>query len=396
MRTTHMPRLPVQPAMWLIAMLGLLLTGISGIPPRAAAGPASCSDPIKFAITTPLTTDLALLGVQGRNGVQEAVEEINAAGGIAGKKIRLAAEDTANSNTAALNALNRVLEDRPLVVYSGMISPQVFTQSEVIKRDEVPYLVAGTNARVTQQGIRWLFRIHVHDGQLADLTPRYVVEQLKKTKPAIIAVADDYGLGASRGIQATLEELKVKPVAVESYAPTDKDMSAQLLNIKNKGADIIMAWGRPGDVTIIMKQAKQLNIDIPFIGNASLVAQTTLNNLTAQEADGAIAIGGAIPQGSLDPRVKQWMRRVEEKFRVPPDNFTVAYYDSVYLLKSIIERVGCDRRAIVESLARVKDWRGLLIRYTADKNGDLAHELGVYKNSGKTPVLIGKLKERGF
>lgn len=378
------------------AVFAIVMTLLIGQGSISAASPAACPDPIKIAVTTPLTTDIALLGVQARNGVKQAVDELNAGHGIAGKKIQLTVEDTANSNTSALNAMNRVLSDRPLVVYGPMISPQIFAQSQVVRKEEVPFLVAATNAKITEQGIPWLFRIHVHDGQLADLTPRYVVEQLKKTKPSIIAVADDYGLGASRGIQATLEQLKVKPVAVESYAPTDKDMSAQLLNIKNKGADIVMIWGRPGDVTIILKQMKQLGINIPKIGNASLVAQTTLNNLSEEEADGAMAIGGLIPQGSTDPKVTQLAKRAQEKFGVPADNFTIAYYDSVFLLKDIIERVGCDPAAIRQQLAQTRDWQGLLAKYTADKNGDLAHTLGVYRNQGRTPVLIGTLKERGF
>jgi len=157
-----------------------------------------------------------------------------------------------------------------------------------------------------------------------------------------------------------------------------------------------MIWGRPGDVTVIMKQIKQLGIDLLEIGNASLVAQTTLNNLAPQEADGAIAIGGMIPQASTDPKVADWMKRVQDKFKVPADNFTVAYYDSVYLLKEIIERVGCDRTAIRDALKATKGWKGMLISYTADARGDLAHTLGVYRNKAKTPVLVGTLNERGF
>ena len=267
-----------------VAILALAVWG--GV--TRAEGGTACPDPIKIALTTSMTTDMALLGVQARNGLQLAVDELNAGKGIAGKKIHLTVEDNAASSTTALNALNRVVGGNPLV-----ISPHLFTQSDVIKREELPFIIAGTNAGLTAQGIPWLFRIHVHDGQLADLTPRYVVEQLKKTKPAIIAVADDFGLGASKGIQATLAELKVKPVAVESYAPTDKDMSAQLLNIKNKGADIVMIWGRPADVTIVLKQMKQLGITTPKIGNASIVAKTTLDNLSDEEADGAMAFMAA-------------------------------------------------------------------------------------------------------
>jgi branched-chain amino acid transport system substrate-binding protein len=375
-----------------VAILALAVWG--GV--TRAEGGTACPDPIKIALTTSMTTDMALLGVQARNGLQLAVDELNAGKGIAGKKIHLTVEDNAASSTTALNALNRVVGGNPLVVYSSMISPHLFTQSDVIKREELPFIIAGTNAGLTAQGIPWLFRIHVHDGQLADLTPRYVVEQLKKTKPAIIAVADDFGLGASKGIQATLAELKVKPVAVESYAPTDKDMSAQLLNIKNKGADIVMIWGRPADVTIVLKQMKQLGITTPKIGNASIVAKTTLDNLSDEEADGAMAIGGLIPQASAEAKLKNFTRRIEEKFKVPPDNFAPAYYDSLFLLKEIIEAVGCDRAAIKDRLAQTKGWQGLMIKYTADKNRDLAHTVGVYQNKGKTPVLLGTLNERGF
>lgn len=361
----------------------------------ALAADAACTGPIKVGVVTPMTGDLALLGIQARNGVQFAVDELNAGPGIAGQKIELTAEDETSSSTTALNALNRVLDGKPLVVFGSMISPHVFTQTETINKAQTPFIVGATNAGVTKQGSRWLFRTHVHDGQLADLAPRYLVEQMGKKKPGIIAVADDYGLGASKGIQASLAELKVVPAAVESYAPTDKDMTAQLLEMKDKGADSIMVWGRPADVTIVMKQVRQLGIDLPEIGNASVVAQTTLNNLTPGEADGARAIGGMIPQASRDPKIVDWMKAVQAKFRVPADNFTVAYYDSVHLLKDIVERVGCDRDALRDALAATKSWKGMLITYTADRNGDLAHTLGVYQNKGKTPTLIGTLQERG-
>jgi branched-chain amino acid transport system substrate-binding protein len=103
-----------------------------------------------------------------------------------------------------------------------------------------------------------------------------------------------------------------------------------------------------------------------------------------------------IPQTSSDAKIVDWTKRVQEKYKVPADNFTVAYYDSVYLVKSIVEKVGCDKQAIRDALASTKDWKGLLISYQADSSGDLAHTLGIYRNKGKTPVLIGPIKEAGF
>jgi len=364
--------------------------------PESKADAANCPATIPFGLTTALTGNLALLGTQARNGVEFAVEEINAAGGISGKKVALTTEDTGASSTDALNAMNRVIEGKPLIIFGSMISPHVFAQTEAVNKSETPFLVGATNAKVTAQGSKWLFRTHVHDGQLADLIPQYLVKTLGKTKPGIMAVADDYGLGASKGIQGALAKLGVSPVATTSYAPSDKDMSAQLLEIKDKGADSLILFGRPADVALVMKQMGELGIKLTTIGNASMVAQTTLNNLSAADADGSTAIGGMIPQTSTDPKITDWAKRVQDKYKVPADNFTVSYYDTVYMLKSIIEKVGCDKAAIRDALAATKDWKGLLISYQADAPGDLAHTLGIYRNKGKTPELIGPIKEAGY
>jgi branched-chain amino acid transport system substrate-binding protein len=149
-------------------------------------------------------------------------------------------------------------------------------------------------------------------------------------------------------------------------------------------------------MALVMKQMGELGIKLTTIGNASMVAQTTLNNLSAADADGSIAIGGMIPQTSADPKITEWAKRVQEKYKVPADNFTVSYYDTVYMLKAIIEKVGCDKAAIRDALAATKDWKGLLISYQADVPGDLAHTLGIYRNKGKTPELIGPIKEAGY
>ncbi len=376
-----------------VLLLSVAVTNVSA--PAFAQG-ATCAGPITIGLTTPTTGNLALLGIQAKNGVEFAVEEMNKAGGIAGQQINLLAEDTGASSTDALNAMNRIIEQKPLVVFGSMISPHVFTQTPNVAKAEIPFLVAATNAKVTQQNVPWLLRIHAHDGQLADLIPRYLVNDLKKKAPGIIAVADDYGLGASKGIQETLAGLNVKAVAVTSYAPSDKDMTAQLLQIKDAGADSIILFGRPADVAVVMKQMDELGITLTLIGNSSTVAQTTLANLSAQAANGAYAIGGMIPQTSTDPKVLDWASRVMARYKVPADNFTVAYYDAMQLLKQTIEKVGCDKTAIRNSLQATKDWKGMLISYVADARGDLAHTLGIYKNDGKTPKLVGTIKEPGF
>ncbi|MDB5776087.1 MAG: Amino acid/amide transporter substrate-binding protein family [Herbaspirillum sp.] len=357
---------------------------------------ASCPSPIPIALTTPLTSGVALLGIQAKLGLEDAVEEINAAGGIGGKKIKLSIEDATGSSTNALNSLNRLLEDKPVALFSSMISPHIFTENDTIKQAGVPVFTTGTNGALMKQNNPWLIRIHVHDGQLADALPRYVAETLKKQRPAILTVSDDYGLGAAKGLQAAFDKLKIKTVAVESYGLNDKDMSAQLTKIRSANADMLILFGRPGDVALVMKQRKALGIAIPVIGNSSAVAATTLANLTAEEADGSIGIGGMFPQVTADPKSQAFAKRVLDRSKIPADNFAVAYRDGMYMLKTAIEKVGCDHARIRDELRSTKDWKGLLITYVADKDGDLAHTMGVYRNKGKTTELIGTIKEPGF
>ena len=173
-------------------------------------------------------------------------------------------------------------------------------------------------------------------------------------------------------------------------------MSAQLSKIRDAGADVIVLWGRPGDVALVMKQRKALGLTLPVIGNASAVAATTLANLTPEEADGGMGIGGMFPQVTSDAKAQAFAKRVLDRSKIPADNFALAYRDALYLLKGIVEKVGCDRVAIRDQLKATKDFKGLLISYTADKDGDLAHAMGIYRNKGKTTELVGTITEKGF
>src|SRR5882672_8760204 len=96
---------------------------------ESKADAASCASPIPFGLTTALTGNLALLGTQARNGVEFAVDEINANGGIAGKKLALTTEDTSASSTAALNAMKRIRKGKPLIIFGSMIRTDIAAQT---------------------------------------------------------------------------------------------------------------------------------------------------------------------------------------------------------------------------------------------------------------------------
>jgi branched-chain amino acid transport system substrate-binding protein len=281
--------------------------------------------------------------------------------------------------------MNRVLRQEPLIVFGSMISPENFAQSDIIKKEQVPYLYAGTNSQLSEQNVPWIFRISYHDGQLAKILPAYVAQ--KKLKPAIMAVADDFGLGAVKNLRAEFDRLKIAPATVETYAPTDRDMTAQLLKIKESGADSIILVGRTPDLIVILKGKARLGIKFPILGNTSVGAATTLMNLSGEEADGSIVFGGALPNGSKDQRVIAWNKKLTDTYSFPPDNWALAYYDAAYMTKGVLEEVGCDKEAIRKAFGSIKNFQGLVSKYAVNAKGNLTNVVYVYKLEGKTPVL---------
>jgi branched-chain amino acid transport system substrate-binding protein len=294
-------------------------------------------------------------------------------------------EDTTGTVNVAISAMNRVLRESPVLVFGSMISPENFAQSDIIKKEQIPYFYAGTNSQLSEQNIPWIFRISYHDGELAKVLPTYVADA--KLKPAFLAVADDFGLGAVKNLRAEFEKLNVTPTAVETYAPTDRDMTAQLLKIKDSGADVIVIVGRTPDLIVVMKGKARLGLKLPILGNTSIGAATTVMNLVPQEADGSIVFGGALPNGSQDPKVVALNKKLNDKYNFPPDNWALAYYDAAYLVKDVIGAVGCDKEAIRKRLADTKDFQGLITKYSASPKENLTNVVFIYKLQGKTPVL---------
>jgi branched-chain amino acid transport system substrate-binding protein len=353
--------------------------------PSAVLGAAVCPDPIKIGVTTPLTGGIALQGSQVRNAVETAVNEINATGGIGGKKIQLLVEDTAGTVSVAISALNRILQQDPVLVFGSMISPENFAQSDIIRKEQLPYIYGGTNSQLSEQGIPWMFRISFHDGQEAQILPRYIAQ--KHLKPAILAVADDFGLGAVKNFQAEFKKLNIPVVAVETYSTTDRDMSAQLLKIKDSGANAIILWGRTPDLIVILRSKARLGIQLPVLSTTGAAAPATLINLADNEADGILVFGGALPNGSADPKIITWFKKLNDTYHFPPDNWALAYYDAMNLVETVIKRVGCDKEAIRKELATTKDFQGLLTKYSADQKGNLTNVNVIYQLKGKTPEL---------
>lgn len=347
----------------------------------AGSLPAHSAEPIKIGASISLTTDFALAGLQQKGGIEFAVEEINAAGGVPGKggnrKVEIVFGDNAMSPTTAINALNRVLSDNPVAVLLSIRGTHVLPQLPLLLKAKVPGLTLTGVMRVTKQNNPYIFRFFPHDGINKPVLIKHVVEKAGRKRVGIFFSAEDYGVSGRDETIATLKSLGLEPVAVESHQPTDKDFSAQLDKFRDAKADIIFLQTFQAPSALILKQARQLGLKIPFALSSQSVAGSALKLVEAADIEGAIAETPTLdPVFSKDPDVVKWVQRFEKRFGFVPDYQAILDYDATSMLLRVIEAYGPEPEAIVTGLKKLK-YKGLSATFQSDDEGNTSHTVSV-------------------
>lgn len=366
---------------------------------QAAAGDASGGPPLKIAFHMPLTGPSALLGAQCRAGAQLAVDEINASGGVKGRRLEVTVEDSGADNTSAVNTFQKIIGDRPVAVVGSMVTPQVLAISNLVDREQVPYLFSSTATTVTRQNIPWFFRLITHDEIRNRFCVRYLIDKLGKQRIAALHTNDDYGKTAANVLA---DELKTRYsrdlVADESFAGTDKDLTAQITSVQRSGADAVMINTFPVTMALALKQIKQIGLDMVVIGDNSIVSPVMGTLLTDAEMDGVYAGSSGVPQSSEDPKVQAWIQRYREKNNnTDPDIYSQANYDGVNILAQALGRASSfEPDAVRQALAATKNYPGLTFPYTFDQYGDGVHLVVFSRNQGKRPVVLETLWAEGY
>ena len=349
------------------AALGALLA--AGASPLRAQGAN-----IVVGATVPITGAFAASGIQYYNSLRMAQDDINAAGGIGGRKFRIAFEDTQATNSVAVNAFVKLVRqgDLPFVFLSSLSSQDLAIEPEVLK-EKIPVMYAGGAVAVQQRKNPWMFRIRPADNLQGGAIAFAVTELLKKSKPGILHTQDDYGLGAASAVETALAKAGTPIVAKEAFAARDNDFSAQLLSLGSKGADVIIAFTYNRDGALILSQRKRLGIDLPYLGGSATVAPSTLTLVTPGDMDGVFSVADAVLGASISPASADFVRRYTEKYGFAPDPYGAAYYDGAMILGESLRQAGPDRAKLRDHLASLDGYKGVSRSFRSDVENNMAH-----------------------
>lgn len=345
-----------------------------------------------IGVSLPQTGPKALVGRNFKQGVELAVAEINAAGGVLGKPLEVVFEDDQGDNpNGAINAVNKLMQVSKVPV---MIGPhysvtQMATQKTYCN-GKVVSLTGGTSVAITHSGCNYVIRTRSDDDVQAKALIAYAQKELKAgEKTAIFYANDDFGKSGQARVVAQMASLGLKPVAVESHNPSDKDYSAQLAKLQKAGAELVILWAHDTDAALILRQAKQFGLPFKFAG--AVLSEEAFLKLAGSAAEGSMSASYFVPTDP-NPAVEAFVKKYEAKYRMAPDVWSATYYDATILAaRAINEARSPDVEKIREAFSRVS-YSGLLADYKCDKAGDCNRQVNIVEIKGGQPVVRSAVK----
>jgi len=360
--------------------LSLLITAstlAAGILAGCSAGGnnASKEDEFKIGVNLELSGAVASYGQSLESGIDLAIKEINADGGIDGKKIVPVKVDNKSDLTEATNgALKLIDQDKVSAIIGAATSGDTVAQVQIANDKKTVLLTpSGTapNVTVNDDGKlnEYAFRTSFIDPFQGNVAANFAINDLKIKNAAIYAdSASDYAKGLAAAFKETFTAAGGKIVSEESYVAKDTDFSATLTRIKGKNPEFVFIPGYYEEVGLIIKQAREMGITAPFMG-ADGWDSPKLIDLAGAESLNNTFITNHYSSEDPDEKIQKFVSAFNDEYGKSPDAFNALGYDSVYLLKDAVERAGStDSEKIKEELAKTKELSLITGVVTIDEN----------------------------
>ena len=342
-----------------LSLIGLGLLAVS----------AQAQETVKIGVIQPLTGSVAYNGTTDINGSKLALDEINAKGGVLGKKLELVIEDGQCKPANSVNAAEKLIQRDKVAALSGAFcSSATLAVMPVAENYKIP-LVTGvsSSASLTEKGNRWFFRATETDALLAKSFAKILFDQLKLRKVAYIGVNDDWGRGGVAEVEKQMTALGATTVMKEVFEHGTSDFYTILTKLKASGADGAFVAAETQDGSIFVKQKAEFGLQLKVFGVGSW-ATADFMKLTGASSEGIYA---AVPYASTmdTPKNKAFVEAYTARYKEAPGKYSAAGYNAINILAAAINRAGStDAEKIREALTKT-NYEGPNGKFVFDAKG---------------------------
>ncbi len=318
-----------------------------------------------------LTGNEATFGQSTNKGIRMALDEINAAGGIKGKKVKLITYDNQGKNDEVASVVKRLItQDKVLAIIGEVASARSEVAAHIAQQYKVPMISpSSTSPKVTAVG-DYIFRVCFIDPFQGKVMAKFMIEHLKLKKVAILRdVKNQYSVGLADVFSKEVTSRGGEVLTDVSYQGEDVDFKAQLTQIKSKNPEAIFIPGYYGEVALITNQARQLGIKSVFLGGDGWDSNDLVKN--SKKAANGSYYSNHYSTESTDPKVQDFIQKYKGKYSEVPDAMAALGYDAAKIMTAAMERVTeMTPEQIKNEIAKTKDFPGVTGNITLNDQRD--------------------------
>jgi len=339
----------------------------------AAVG-ANAQQTVNMPIVIELSGAGAVSGTNFRDGAVLAIEEINAKGGILGRKINAPQSDTQSNPGTSRAQVQKAIDSDPYVILGPVFSGSVKVNMILCQQAEVPQIVGAEAADITQMGNPYVFRTSFGQQMSMPKIANYIRDSLKAKSVALLWVNNDFGKG---GRDTFIKEMNARGIKVVSDISTESgqvDFAADVVKLKGANADAIFVYTNEEESARFLREARKQGVNKPLIGETTLLGQKVID-MAGPSANGARGHVGLSADAPL-PAIAAWKEKFVKRFGYVPDHNGIKGYTGVYAVKYATQKLGkFDRKALAKALhgmtIKPEEEPGILMETTWDAKGDI-------------------------
>lgn len=326
---------------------------------------------IKVGGMGPLTGSAAMYGITVDKGAKLAFEEINANGGVLGKKFEYISLDEKADPIEAVNAYNKLTDEGVVAILGSVTSKPTLAVAELAAQDGIPMITpTGTQINITDAGPN-IFRVCFTDPYQGSTLAKFSKDKLgAKTAAIMVNTSSDYSDGIANAFIKQAEKEGIKVVAKEGYSDGDKDFKAQLTKINSENPDILVVPEYYELSALIATQAREIGMNSTFVGPDGWDGIIgALDSSSYSIVDNSYFTNHYSTEDSNE-KVQSFLKKYREKYNEEPTAFSALAYDTVYVLKNAIDKAGTTDKTELTKAIKASDMDGVTGHLTFDENNN--------------------------
>jgi len=349
---------------------------------------------VKIAAIVELSGTGATSGTNFKDGMTLAFKEINAAGGILGRKVDLVVNDTQTNPGVAKALAQKAIDDGAYVVMGPVFSGSIIVSMEETKRAEIPNFTGGEAATITQRGNPYIFRTSFTQSLAMPKLASYIKNNLNAKTVDIVWINNDFGKGGKDEMIKALTAQGIKVGADISTDPGQIDYSSAVLKVKQSPAEAVFVYLNEEESARALRELRKQGVTKPILGETTLTSQKVIE-LAGDAANGAVGHVG-LTADAPQPGIKAYDEKFQKEFKYKSDHNGLKGYIAAYTVKAVTEKVGkFDQKAFAAAMKNVslsaKDHPGILLDIRYDDKGDLDRDGFLVEVKNGKQVVIATL-----